>query len=37
MSRVLLIDPDRGALAALRAALGQAGFRDVSEIGRAHV
>ncbi len=32
MSRVLLIDPDRGALAALRAALGQAGFRDVSAV-----
>ena len=32
MSRVLLIDPDRGALAALRAAQGQAGFRDVSAV-----
>jgi CheY-like chemotaxis protein len=32
MSRVLLIDPDRGTLAALRAALGQAGFGDVSAV-----
>jgi CheY-like chemotaxis protein len=35
MSRVLLIDPDRGALAALQAALGQAGFRDVSGVTSA--
>jgi CheY-like chemotaxis protein len=32
MSRVLLIDPDRGALAALQAALSHAGFRDVSGV-----
>jgi hypothetical protein len=29
MPRVILIDPDRTALAALQAALGQAGFRMV--------
>src|SRR5580765_4784691 len=29
MPRVILIDPDRTALAALQAALGQAGFSDV--------
>jgi len=32
MSRVLVIDPDRRTLAALQAALGQAGFRDVSGV-----
>src|SRR5262245_50371025 len=32
MSRVLVIDPDRGALAALQAALGQAGYRAVSGV-----
>ena len=35
MSRVLLIDPDRGGLAALQAALGAAGFRDVSTVTSA--
>ena len=35
MSRVLLVDPDRAGLAALQAALGAAGFRDVSAVTSA--
>ena len=35
MSRVLLVDPDRAGLAALQAALGAAGFRDVSTVTSA--
>ena len=35
MSRVLLVDPDRVGLAALQAALGAAGFRDVSTVTSA--
>ena len=35
MSRVLLVDPDRASLAALQAALGAAGFRDVSAVTSA--
>lgn len=35
MSRVLLVDPDRAGLAALQAALGAAGFRDVSAVNSA--
>ena len=39
MPRVILIDPDRTALAAMQAALAQGGFNDVLavKIGRAHV
>src|SRR5262247_3628687 len=32
MPRMLLIDPDRGALFAMQTALRQAGFRDVSAV-----
>jgi CheY-like chemotaxis protein len=35
VSRVLLVDPDRAGLAALQAALGAAGFRDVSTVTSA--
>jgi CheY-like chemotaxis protein len=35
VSRVLLVDPDRATLAALQAALGAAGFRDVSAVTSA--
>lgn len=35
MSRVLLVDPDRARLAGLQAALGSAGFRDVSAVASA--
>lgn len=35
MSRVLLVDPDRAGLAGLQAALGAAGFRDVSAVTSA--
>src|SRR5262245_5585637 len=35
MSRVLLVDPDRVALAALQAGLSAAGFRDVSAVTSA--
>src|SRR4029077_16574008 len=35
VSRVLLVDPDRAGLAALQAALGAAGFRDVSAVTSA--
>jgi len=35
VSRVLLVDPDRVGLAALQAALGAAGFRDVSTVTSA--
>ena len=35
MSRVLLVDPDRAGLAALQAALGAAGFREVSAVTSA--
>jgi DNA-binding response OmpR family regulator len=35
VSRVLLVDPDRASLAALQAALGAAGFRDVSAVTSA--
>jgi CheY-like chemotaxis protein len=35
VSRVLLVDPDRSGLAALQAALGAAGFRDVSTVTSA--
>ena len=35
MSRVLLVDPDRAGLSALQAALGAAGFRDVSTVTSA--
>jgi len=35
VSRVLLVDPDRAGLTALQAALGAAGFRDVSTVTSA--
>jgi len=35
VSRLLLVDPDRAGLAALQAALGAAGFRDVSTVTSA--